>query len=144
MNLTKGHCQNPRCEEDAKKWCKDWTEKLNNELGPLRARTDVYHVVTKTAWRRCKKCRRAHSVHQGNPLYSLRDRLDEATYAWWMFVHGASLTLAALHLGRKEDVVRRHYHHTATICAFDAVHRQVLNSRKNNGNHEQIMEIIET
>lgn len=114
-------CQNPKCAEDGKKW-----EAFSDKgiLGPLRARSDVHEVVLKTAWHKCERCRRSHSVHTTTPTYSLRDRLDEAVYAWWMFVHQGSLTLTALHLGRKEDVVRRYFHHAATVCAFDAEHRQ--------------------
>ena len=41
-----------------------------------------------------------------------------------MFINGAGLTLTALHMGRKEDVIRRHYHHAAMICAADAEVRQ--------------------
>ena len=88
------------------------------------ARSDVFEVTMETAHRRCDRCRRKHSVHIGAPMYSLRDKLEEATYCWWSFVHGASLTFTALHLGRKEDVVRRHYHHAAAICAHDAERRQ--------------------
>jgi hypothetical protein len=114
-------CQNANCEENSLAWAA-WS--TSNTLGPMRARSDAHGITTKTAWYKCGCCRRAHTVHLDNPLYSLRDRLDEATYAWWMFVHGATLTLTALHMGRKEDVVRRYFHHAAMICAHDAAFRQ--------------------
>ena len=120
-----GHsvCQNPKCDEYFERWGKEWQSGAVN-LGPIRARTDVFEVTKHTAWQRCPKCRRAHTVHAGNPLYSLRDRLEEANYAWWMFINAASLTLTALHMGRKEDLVRRYFHQAATICAHDAENRQ--------------------
>ena len=92
--------------------------------GPSQGTLQCHELVLKTAWHKCSRCRRAHSAHLGSPHYSLRDRLDEATYSWWMFVHQAPLTLTALHLGRKEDVVRRYYHHAAAVCARDAERRQ--------------------
>jgi len=117
-------CTNPKCADYAEKWGTGWSKCGPNTLGPLRARTDVFEVSQGSAWRRCQRCRRVHSVHHDNPMYSMRDRLDEATYAWWMFINGAGLTLTALHMGRKEDLVRRYYHHAATICAHDAENRQ--------------------
>ena len=64
-------------------------------------------------------------MHLGNSLYSKREHIEEATYSFWMFVQGASLTLTALHMGRKEDLVRRYFHLAAQVCAKDAEFRQV-------------------
>ena len=60
----------------------------------------------------------------GNKLFSQREQVEEATYAFWMFVQGGSLTLTALHMGRKEDVVRLYFHLAADVCVRDAEYRQ--------------------
>ena len=120
-DLAGASCKSPKCAEYAEKF---GSFSSSGTLGPLRARVDVYEVTKSTSCYRCSTCRRAHTVHDGHPMYSLRDRLDEAVYAWWMFVHNGSLTLTTLHLGRKEDVVRRYFHHAAMICAHDARNRQ--------------------
>ena len=57
-------------------------------------------------------------------MYSVRDRVEEAHYAWWMFVNKAPVTLTALHMGRREDLIRRYYHMAARICTRDAEKRQ--------------------
>ena len=59
-----------------------------------------------------------------NRLFSKREHVEEATYAFLMFVQGGSLTLTALHMGRKEDVVRRNFHLAVDVCARDAEYRQ--------------------
>eukprot|EP00972_Heterocapsa_arctica_P106044 15620908-Heterocapsa_arctica.AAC.1 len=95
-----------------------------NELGRMLARRDVYEVTDKTAGYRCAACRKRATVHKDNPTFGLRDRLDEAVYSFWMFVQGAPLTLTCLHMGRREDLVRRYYHHAAAVMAKDALLRQ--------------------
>lgn len=118
-------CTNTRCQPDAMANAAGgggFAE--GNVLGQLCAKGDCYKVTTNSAWLKCKACRRRHSVHMGNPLYSARDRVEDAHYAWWMFINKAPLTLAALHMGRREDLVRRYYQIAARICSRDALKRQ--------------------
>ena len=63
-------------------------------------------------------------MQPGNRVFAEREYVEEATYAFWMFVQGGSLTLTALHVGRKEHVVRRYFHLAADVCARDAEYRQ--------------------
>jgi hypothetical protein len=61
-----------------------------------------------------------------------------------MFVQGASLTLTALHMGRKEDLVRRFFHLAAEVCARDAEYRQARIVFGRRYPHTTIMEADET
>ena len=77
-------------------------------------------------------------------MLSLRDHLEEAVYIWWMFVNGASMTLTCLHMGRREDFVRRHWKQAAQICAYDAFRRQRLIRFAGDGVHTYVVEADES
>ena len=61
-----------------------------------------------------------------------------------MYVNGATLTLVCLHMGRKEDFVRRHWRQAGRVCAYDAIKRQRRIVFAGDGVHTLVVEADES